>query len=225
MLIKRKDRQRHKRMRRIERALKEEGFRIVAGIDESGRGPLAGPVVASAVVLKEVSLPVIIRDCKKLTYRAKYLAYEEILKCSYIGIGIVEKEDIDRLNIYQASLLAMREAVRNLGIKPDCLLIDGPYRISENVKNIGIIGGDSRSFCIACASIVAKVVRDKIMHGLDKLYPQYDFKHNKGYGTKKHFQLIEKFGPSPVHRLSFFPFTQRENKRKGFIGRKKEVLD
>ena len=224
MLIKAKERRRCKMMLHIEKALEKEGFKAIASVDESGRGPLAGPVVASAVVLKEPSFPVIIRDCKKLTHQARFQAYKEIVKRSYVGVGIVNKENIDRLNIYQASLLAMKKAVYSLKIKPDCLLIDGPYRISNSIKNISVINGDNNSLGIACASIVAKVIRDRIMYRLDALYPQYDFKHNKGYGTKKHLALIEKFGPSPVHRLSFFPFTKREYKRRHLAEREEKIL-
>jgi len=213
-----------KSMWRIENALKEEGFRLIAGVDESGRGPLAGPVVAGAVILKKTSFSTVIKDSKLLTHKARVRAYEEIKKYAHVGVGIIDREKIDRLNILQASLLAMRNAVSRLKVKPDCLLIDGPYGISDNVKNVSVIGGDGKSFCIACASIVAKVTRDKIMHRMDKLYPQYDFKNNKGYGTKKHFQLIEQFGPSPIHRLSFFPFMPKENKRKCFAEGKKEIL-
>lgn len=193
-------------MLRIENALWKEGFKIIAGIDEAGRGPLAGPVVASAVILNETSFPVIIKDSKKLSPKARSRAYDEILKRAYVGLGIVTSEDIDKFNIHQASLAAMRNAVNGLKIKPDCLLIDGPYRIDEMVKNVSVIEGDSQSLSIACASIVAKVVRDRIMEILDRIYPSYDLKRNKGYGTREHFKAIEKFGASAAHRLSFFPF-------------------
>lgn len=194
-------------MLRIENVLWKEGFKIIAGIDEAGRGPLAGPVVASAVVLTETAFPLIIRDSKKLSPPARKLAFNEILKRAYVGVGIVPPQDIDTFNIYQASLMAMRDAVGSLKIKPDCLLIDGPYRIDGQIKNVSVIEGDSQSLSIACASIVAKVVRDGIMEALDKIYPMYNFKRNKGYGTEEHFKAIEKFGASLVHRLSFFPFS------------------
>jgi ribonuclease HII len=205
-------------MLKIEEVLKREGFNVIAGIDESGRGPVAGPVVASAVILKDLFFSVAIKDGKKLTSLARSKAFGEILKRSHVGIGIVDRDDIDKLNIYKASLLAMKEAVCSLKIKPDCLLIDGPYRISvtssrdedESVKNVSIINGEAHSLSIACASIVAKVVRDKIMEKIDELYPEYDFKHNKGYCTQKHLEAIEKFGPCLAHRLSFFPFAQKE---------------
>lgn len=203
----------NKRLLKIERAVKREGFKIIAGLDEAGRGPLAGPVVACAVILKEYSFPVEIRDSKQLTALARVKAYEEILKRAYVGIGIVDKTVIDKINILRASLLAMEQAVLNLKISPDCLLIDGPYRINDSVKNISLVKGDNLSLSIACASIMAKVARDRIMFKLDSLYPQYGFKSNKGYGTKTHLEAIEKFGPSPVHRLSFFPFARKNNKK------------
>lgn len=201
-------------MLRIENALWKEGFKMIAGIDEAGRGPLAGPVVASAVVLTETTFPVTIKDSKQLSPKARKSAYDEILKRAYVGLGIISPREIDKLNIHKATLTAMGIAVGSLKVKPDCLLIDGPYRINETVKNVSVIEGDKKSLSVACASIVAKVVRDGIMETLDKIYPQYDFNHNKGYGTREHFKAIEKFGASSVHRLSFFPFNLRRRKNK-----------
>lgn len=205
--------QRLKKVLKIEKALHEEGFSIIAGVDESGRGPLAGPVVASAVIVKDISFSVDIRDCKRLTSLARSRAFDEILRYSYVGISIINQQEIDKLNIYQASILAMRQAVCNLRVRPDCLLVDGPYKIDDSIKNISVIGGDTTSLSIACASIVAKVVRDRIMEKMDSLYPLYGFKNHKGYGTKKHLKSIKKHGPSPIHRLSFYPFCSKRTRK------------
>ncbi|MFH1856477.1 MAG: ribonuclease HII [Candidatus Omnitrophota bacterium] len=201
-------------MLKIEKALIKEGFKAIAGVDEAGRGPLAGPVVAGAVIIRDFSFPVTINDSKKMTARARSRAFDEILKRAFVGIGIIDHLRIDEFNIYQASLRAMEQAVDNLSIQPDCLLIDGPYRINNSVKNVSVIKGDSKSVSIACASIIAKVTRDRIMEKLDKLYPCYDFKNNKGYGTSLHMNLIKEFGPSPVHRLTFYPCCAKREEKK-----------
>ncbi len=168
-------------------------------------GPLAGPVVAAAVVLNERRFENRIDDCKRLTPKSRLRAYDEILKKSVYSVSIVDKDVIDRVNIYNATRLAMEEAVSNLDVKPDYILIDGIIRLSIPYKGHSIKGGDRRSLSIACASILAKVTRDRIMEKLHRRYPQYGFYRNKGYGTARHFDAIKKYGPSLLHRVSFEP--------------------
>ena len=186
-----------------ERKLTKQGKRRIAGIDEAGRGPLAGPVVAAAVVLKDTRFKNRIADSKVLTRLARERAYEEISRKADIGIGIVDEKNIDRINILRASLCAMALAVYDLGKAPDHLLIDGNIPPDLPHPKTTIIGGESHSISIACASIVAKVMRDFIMSYYDGLYPEYGFARHKGYGTKFHFMAIRRFGPSPIHRRSF----------------------
>lgn len=188
-----------------ERKAHKRGFRRVAGIDEAGRGPLAGPVVAASLILKKSRFRHRIDDSKKLTPRARGLAYGEIRKKAWIGIGIVSEKIIDEINIYNATVLAMEEAIRNLGVKPDFLLIDGRIKLKAPCKKLHIIRGDSKSRSIACASIIAKVTRDRIMCEYHKKYPGYGFLRHKGYATKEHVRRLMKHGPSPIHRMSFNP--------------------
>ncbi|MDD4878887.1 MAG: ribonuclease HII [Candidatus Omnitrophica bacterium] len=186
-----------------ERKLTRQGKRQIAGIDEAGRGPLAGPVVAAAVILRDLRFKNRIADSKALTRLARERAYEEILRKADVGIGIVGEKDIDRINILRASLHAMELAVYDLGIRPDHLLIDGNIHPELPHPKTALIDGESRSISIACASIIAKVTRDFIMTYYDALYPQYGFARHKGYGTRLHFLAIRRFGPSPIHRRSF----------------------
>ena len=186
-----------------ERKLTRQGKKQIAGIDEAGRGPLAGPVVAAAVILKNFRFKNRIADSKVLTRLSRERAYEEISRKAVIGIGIVGEKDIDRINILRASLHAMELAVYDLGVKPDHLLIDGNISPELPYPKTTIIKGESHSISIACASIIAKVTRDFIMSYYDILYPEYGFARHKGYGTKLHFLAIRRFGPSPIHRRSF----------------------
>jgi len=188
-----------------ERKLKKRGKRFIAGIDEAGRGPLAGPVVASAVVLRDFKFKNRIADSKALSRKARERAYEEILEKAYIGIGVVGEQDIDRINILQATLRAMELAVHDLGVTPDYLLVDGISYPAIPCPKLAIIDGESHSLSIACASIVAKVTRDLIMSYYDALYPKYGFARHKGYGTKAHFDAIRRHGASPIHRFTFAP--------------------
>ncbi|MDP2943006.1 MAG: ribonuclease HII [Candidatus Omnitrophota bacterium] len=188
-----------------ERKLKKQGKRHIAGVDEAGRGPLAGPVVASAVVLKDFRFRNRIADSKALSRKARERAYEEILEKAYVGIGVVGEKEIDRINILQATLRAMEMAVRDLSVKPDYLLIDGITCPVIPHPKLAIIDGESHSISIACASIVAKVTRDLIMFYYDALYPKYGFARHKGYGTKAHFGAIRRHGPCPIHRFTFSP--------------------
>lgn len=186
-----------------ERKLTRQGKRQIAGVDEAGRGPLAGPVVAAAVILRDFKFRNRIADSKALTRLSRERAYEEILRKADVGIGIVGEKDIDKINILRASLHAMKLAVYDLGVRPDYLLIDGNIHPELPHPKTTIIDGESHSISIACASIIAKVTRDFIMSYYDILYPEYGFARHKGYGTKLHFLAIRRFGPSPIHRRSF----------------------
>lgn len=175
-----------------------------AGIDEAGRGPLAGPVVAAAVILpKHINLDGI-NDSKKLSSKKRADLFEIIKEKSLsFGIGIIEPEEIDRINILMATLKAMETAVSNLDVSPDFLLIDGINTINLTVPQKTIKKGDSKCLSIACASIVAKVTRDKIMVEYDKIYTKYNFRRHKGYPTKEHLELIKQYGICEIHRKTF----------------------
>jgi len=191
---------------RIERDLWRAGISLVAGVDEVGVGPLAGPVVAAAVIIPEGMRLRGVDDSKKLTAALReVLATEIAARALGIGVGVVEVADIDRLNIYRAALEAMRRAVLALPFTPEHIVVDA-RRIPEiDVPQTALIHGDGRSFSVAAASIVAKVARDRMMRDLDVLYPHYGFRDNMGYGTPVHLAAIDQHGPSPVHRRSFAP--------------------
>jgi len=176
-----------------------------AGVDEAGRGPLAGPVVAAAVILPKNHTIVGLIDSKKLTAKKREKLYNEIIKVSDYGIGIVSHRTIDKINILQATFKAMRKAILNLNQKPDKILVDGYAIPDKTIKNEGIIGGDNLIECISAASILAKVIRDEIMVDIDKLFPEYGFAKHKGYGTKMHMESIKINKASPIHRKSFRP--------------------
>lgn len=180
-----------------------EGLRI-AGIDEAGRGPLAGPVVAAAVVLKRGIRIAHLRDSKKVPAKERESLYDEI-QCSSldIGVGIVGAEDIDRLNILRATKYAMQCAVENLTERPDVLIIDALTLSSVSIKQLSYIKGESVSASVAAASIVAKVTRDRIMSEYHQQFPHYNFQKHKGYSTKEHLNLLRLYGPCPIHRKSF----------------------
>lgn len=188
-----------------EKALIEKGIKYICGIDEAGRGPLAGPVVAAAVILKENPQFEYVNDSKKLTEKKRLLALEEIKREALaIGIGISSVEDIDRINIYRATAQAMLSAVEALKIKPEYLLVDAMPLVTT-IPQKAIIKGDQLSLSIAAASIVAKTARDSYMDEMDKLFPEYKFKQHKGYGTKAHLEALEKYGVTPIHRKTFEP--------------------
>ena len=198
-------------MNSFERKAHGCGYRFVAGIDEAGRGPLAGPVVAAAVILPAgyeqgdtLLQGVPINDSKKLSPRQRGKLYETIARDAVsVGIGVVEAPEIDAVNILQATLAAMKEAVLALFPPPDYLLIDGLNRIDLDTPQETIISGDSRSLSVAAASIVAKVSRDRLMEMYHRQFPQYNFLRNKGYGTREHREAILKYGRSKIHRRSF----------------------
>ena len=204
----------------FEKKASASGYKRIAGIDEASRGPLAGPVVAGAVVIRDPDFSERIDDSKKLTARMRERAFLDILKRCDVGIGCVGVEDIDRLNIFNATLLAMERALAELEEEPQYLLIDGRMDLRASQPRVFITGGDSRSASIACASIVAKVFRDKLMMEEDKKYPLYGFSRHKGYGTREHMAAIRKYGLSPIHRKSFGPFgTKRGTPAAGRVTR------
>ena len=180
------------------------GYKVIAGVDEAGRGPLAGPVVAAAVVLPENFDVPGINDSKKLSEKKREALFPVIKsRAIAFGIGMAEHEEIDRINILQASLLAMKRAVEALKILPDYLLIDGKFTIDSIIDQRSVIKGDALSLSIAAASILAKVSRDRMMADLDLRYPEYGFSRHKGYPTKAHKEAILTHGPCPIHRKSF----------------------
>ena len=181
-----------------------EGYCRVAGVDEAGRGPLAGPVVAAAVIWDDAAPLDGIRDSKQLTPRKRFAAYRCICREALaIGVGVIDATVIDRINILQSALLAMAVAVEHLEPPADFLLIDGNHRTSLPLPQIAIIKGDARSISIAAASIVAKVTRDRLMERYHERYPEYGFARHKGYPTRAHRDAVKKYGASPIHRHSF----------------------
>ncbi|HOG11783.1 MAG: ribonuclease HII [Smithellaceae bacterium] len=191
-------------MNTFERLAQVEGYKTIAGVDEAGRGPLAGPVVAAAVIFPpEYSNPAI-NDSKKLTAAKREDLYRVITReAMAVGLGVVEADVIDRINILQASLQAMREAVTELSVRPDYLLIDGLNSIDFDAPQKAIVKGDSLSVSIAAASIIAKVSRDRIMEMYHRQFPRYNFLKNKGYGTVGHRRVLEEIGMCKIHRRSF----------------------
>jgi len=194
-----------KRLCRIEDEVRAQGFSLIAGVDEAGRGPLAGPVVAAACLLPEGYVLRGVDDSKKLSPDERYALYQELILQSgvYFGLGIVEAAEIDRLNIHNATLVAMERAVSRLDKRPDYLLVDGKFVPDGEIPAASVVQGDHRVQSIAAASILAKVARDHIMLGYDNLYPDYGFKNHKGYGTKEHREAIERVGVCPIHRATF----------------------
>ena len=185
----------------------EEEYRAysyICGIDEVGRGPLAGPVVAGAVILPKDNPILYLNDSKKLSEKKREMLYDEIMEHAVAtGIGIVGPARIDEINILQATYEAMRMAIANLGVKPDLLLNNAVTIPEVDIRQVPIIKGDAKSVSIAAASIIAKVTRDRLMVKYDKVLPGYDFASNKGYGTKAHREGLKKLGPTPIHRATF----------------------
>jgi ribonuclease HII len=193
----------------FEEEIQAQGFRVIAGLDEAGRGPLAGPVVAAAVVLAPTKKMAGIDDSKKLSPKQREKIFSLILQqAAAVGIGVVDAREIDRLNILRASLKAMEQAVQNLPLSPDFLLIDGIHSLTLPLAQRAIPKGDQRCQSIAAASIVAKVTRDRLMLAYHDEYPQYNFARHKGYGTREHLQAIRQYGCCPLHRQSFKPIYQ-----------------
>lgn len=181
-----------------------QGYGVVAGIDEAGRGPLAGPVVAAAVILPQGCQLEGVTDSKKLSESKRNLLFDVIMaKAVSVGVGFSDSQTVDRINILQATLRAMEAAVMELSPAPDCLLIDGISPTALPTHQRTIKKGDSLSLSIAAASIIAKVTRDRLMEAFDKEYPGYGFASHKGYGAASHLEAIKRLGPSPIHRLTF----------------------
>lgn len=199
--------ERLQKMSLSEQRLKKEGFTRIAGVDEAGRGPLAGPVVAVACILPEETYFENLNDSKQLTPEQREELYSQIIACPDLmyGIGIMDVETIDSVNILQATFLAMRAAIESLEDQPDYALIDGSQIPLLEFPTEFVVGGDAKSISIAVASILAKVTRDRIMIENDAKYPQYGFKSNKGYATDFHMKAIYKFGPCLIHRKTFDP--------------------
>ncbi|MFH2011211.1 MAG: ribonuclease HII [Pseudomonadota bacterium] len=187
-----------------EREIYEKGYQFIAGVDEAGRGPLAGPVVAAAVILPENHNIQGIADSKKLSSHRREVLFSEIYKqAEAVGVGIVDQREIERINILQASLKAMQSAVAALNSPVDYILVDGIHSIPTQIHQSTIIKGDALSPSIAAASIIAKVTRDKIMVEYHSIYPQYNFARNKGYGTVEHMDAIKRSGCCEIHRRTF----------------------
>ena len=197
---------------KYEKELNKEGIELIAGVDEVGRGPLIGPVVAAAVILPKDYKLEGLTDSKKLSEKKREYFYEIIKKDALaIGIGIVNEKIIDEINIYEATKVAMKEAINNLKIKPEHILIDA-MPLSLDIPTTSIIKGDLLSITISAASVIAKVTRDHMLYDIDKEYPMYDLKNNKGYGTKKHIAAIKKYGITKYHRLSYKPVSDYKDK-------------
>lgn len=198
----------HKEIERTENMKSYENryveYSYICGIDEVGRGPLAGPVVACAVILPKDCNILYINDSKQLSEKKREELYDQIMEQAVaVGVGSVPPSRIDEINILQATFEAMRQAINNLSIKPDILLNDAVTIPQVNIKQVPIIKGDAKSISIAAASIIAKVTRDRLMVAYDKIFPQYGFANNKGYGSKEHIDALKECGPSLIHRASF----------------------
>ena len=192
------------KLKEFDKSFLSNSVKIIAGVDEAGRGPLAGPVVAAVVIFDKKTIIPKINDSKKLTAKVREELYDEIINqaISY-GVGIVYQKEIDEINILQATLKAMQLAVAELKTIPDLILIDGDKSFNSKIPTKTIVKGDSKSFSIAAASILAKVTRDRIMIAESEKHPEYLWYKNKGYGTKEHRDSISKYGVTPLHRMSF----------------------
>lgn len=199
-------------MKEYENELYNKGIKYIAGVDEVGRGPLVGPVVTAAVILPVDFYDERINDSKKVTEKKREVLYDVIMENAVsVGIGMSSSEVIDEINILEATKKAMKEALNNLSVKPEHVLIDA-VKLDIDIPSTSIIKGDAKSQSIAAASIIAKVTRDRMMYELDKEHPEYDFAHNKGYGTKKHIEAIRKYGILKEHRKSFAPCNEYDLK-------------
>ncbi len=211
--MKDKEDERLERMLEIEEELYKKGIKLVCGVDEAGRGPLCGPVVAAAVILKEGDKIEGVNDSKKLSEKKREQVYDRIMQNALaVGIGMSDVDIIENINILNATKLAMKQAISNLKIKPEYVLIDGNQMINIDIDGETVVHGDAKSESIAAASIIAKVTRDRMLIDWDKEYPEYGFAKHKGYGTKAHVEAIKKYGLSPIHRPSFCTKFVKEEK-------------
>ena len=204
-MMKEKEEERLKLLKEIEENLYEQGCNSICGIDEAGRGPLAGPVVVAAVIMPRDSMIEGVNDSKKVSEKKREALYEQILQeaISY-GIGIIDQKEIDNINILNATKKGLTTAVQALTVRPDRIIVDALEHIDTcHIPYTSIIKGDAKCYSIAAASIIAKVTRDRIMRQWDEIYPQYGFAKHKGYGTKVHIEAIKEYGLTPIHRLSF----------------------
>lgn len=200
-------------MLEYENNLYKEGVTLIAGVDEVGRGPLIGPVVACACILPVNFYHKDIKDSKKLSEKKREEMYKIIKENAIsIGLGIVSEKVIDEVNIYEATKIAMKEAIKNLNITPEHVLIDA-MKLELNIPSTSIIKGDAKSESIAAASIIAKVTRDHMLDEMDKEYSMYDLKNNKGYGTKKHLEALQTYGPCKYHRVTYSPVRNALNEK------------
>jgi len=192
------------KLKNFDNSFLSSGIVNIAGTDEAGRGPLAGPVVAAAVIFPNDFFIDGVNDSKKLAEKKREELYGKIISSALCyGVGIIDNNEIDRINILQASLKAMKTAVDNLYVKPDLILIDGNKSFISGTVTKTIVKGDSKSFAVAAASIIAKVTRDRIMIKVSEEFPEYNWSKNKGYPTKVHIEAVKKFGPTPLHRKTF----------------------
>ena len=203
--MKEKEKERLKNLKKIEAEFFNKGIKYIAGIDEAGRGPLAGPVVVASVIMPEDSMIEGVNDSKKISENKREKLYEIIIKEAITySVGIVYQEEIDDINILQATKKALTMAVEHLEVKPNVILVDALTGIDTlGIPFESIIKGDAKCYSIAAASIIAKVTRDRIMREWDKVYPEYGFASHKGYGTAKHIAAIKEYGPCPLHRKTF----------------------
>ena len=199
----------------IEASLHEKGLSLICGVDEAGRGPLAGPVAAAAVILPVGLVIEGLNDSKKLTEKRRDALYDVITREALCwAVGLADEREIDEINILQATFSAMRRAVEGLSRVPDYVLVDGNRDPSIGLPTATLVGGDGKAACIAAASVLAKVTRDRLMCEYDELYPVYGFAKHKGYGSKAHYRALLEHGPSPIHRMTFLK--NLEEKRAAF---------
>ena len=207
--MKEKEEERLNNLKKFEQNLYKEGYKLICGIDEAGRGPLAGPVVVGAVVMRPESKIEWVNDSKKVTEKRREILYDKITEEALAwGVGIVSEKEIDEINILNATKkglhIALGEVIEKLGKKPELVITDALREIDTfNIPYQSIIKGDATCYSISCASIIAKVTRDRIMKEWDEVYPQYGFISHKGYGTAKHIEAIKEYGPCPIHRKTF----------------------
>ena len=203
--MKEKEEERLKNLKQLEIEYHKNGIKYIAGIDEAGRGPLAGPVVIGCAIMPEDSMIEGINDSKKVSEKKREKLYDEIIENAVSwSVAIIDKQDIDELNILNATKKGVTEAIKGLKIKPELILVDALNGIDTcGIKYDSIIKGDSKCYSISAASILAKVTRDRIMRQWDEVYPQYGFAKHKGYGTKAHIEALKEYGPCPIHRKTF----------------------